>query len=235
MPTDTATPRWLYVPRGCAVLYVPLRNQHLIRSTLPTSHGFIPQLLPGEASTSTPLPAPDAPKTDFEVNFEFVGTANNAPYLCIPAAIAYRRSLGGEARIRDYVNGLAKRGGRRAAEILGTEVMGAELDARGEARLGECAFANVRLPMDVGAVAAAARASGGVDTWKGEALGVQVRDWMSRQMMDDYDTFMAVMFYGGQWWCRMSGQVYLEESDFVYGAEVLKRLAERVLLGEVWR
>ena len=34
--------RWLYVPRGCAIFYVPSRNHHLIRTTFPTSHGFEP-------------------------------------------------------------------------------------------------------------------------------------------------------------------------------------------------
>lgn len=32
--------RWLMVPRGCAVLYVPAANHRLIQTTFPTSSGY---------------------------------------------------------------------------------------------------------------------------------------------------------------------------------------------------
>ncbi|KAF1811778.1 PLP-dependent transferase [Eremomyces bilateralis CBS 781.70] len=231
--------KWLFVPRGCAMLYVPLRNQHLIRSTIPTSHGLIPLLKEGEEKPRSPLPTPEPTKSAFEVNFEFVGTTDNTPYACIPAAIEYRQSLGGEEKIREYVFHLARNGGRKAAEILGTEVLGAAMDARGESRLGDCAFANVRLPMSVAAVEqTAARVTGGKGTspdLKGTALAMKVQDWVMKTMIADYDTLIPLILYGGEWWARLSGQIYLDEHDFEFGAEVLKRLSERVLLGEIWR
>jgi selenocysteine lyase/cysteine desulfurase len=34
--------KWLYAKRGCAFLYVPARNRHVIKSTLPTSGDYDP-------------------------------------------------------------------------------------------------------------------------------------------------------------------------------------------------
>lgn len=32
--------KWLYAKRGCALLYVPERNRHIIQSTVPTSSSY---------------------------------------------------------------------------------------------------------------------------------------------------------------------------------------------------
>lgn len=91
--------KWLLVPRGCAVFYVPQRNQHLIRSTVPTSHGYVP--LPDAAPRANPLPP--TTKSVFVNAFEYIGTLDNSPYLCVKDALDFReRVLGGEARIQRY-------------------------------------------------------------------------------------------------------------------------------------
>ncbi|KAF1913000.1 pyridoxal phosphate-dependent transferase [Ampelomyces quisqualis] len=210
--------KWLHVPRGCAIFYVPLRNQHLMRSTLPTSHGFMP------LRSTIVSPFPKSSKTPFTQAFEFTGTVDNAPYLCVPAALAWREGLGGEDVIRMYCQTLAREGAALVAEELRTEVLENETGSLG----GGCCLANVRLPIAVD-VAEQHAAGAGID---GCDVGAAVRDWMSKIAIDDYCTFIQSMFYGDAWWARLSGQVYLDMEDMKWAARTLGAICKRVEAGE---
>lgn len=211
------------MPRGCAIFHVPLRNQHLMRSTLPTSHGFVPIPVPGSAPAINPLPPSSVPKSAFETAFEFVGTIDNAPYLCIPTAIRWREIIGGEASIQEYCWTLAKDGTKKAAAILGTEILDNSTET-----MTQCCMANVRLPLDVAKLQQLGVKTG---VEKGR-VGLVVRDWISRALIDDHETFIAIMFYGGQWWARLSAQVYLEMADFEWAGKTLKDVCNRAAKGE---
>jgi len=206
--------KWLLVPRGCAIFYVPERHHHLIRSTLPTSHGFVPE--PDEYGNVINNPLPPTGKSEFVTNFEFVGTVDDAPYLCVEAALEWRGKLQwhdktGEDAATAYCNHLAKRSGEIIRDILGTEVL--END---EGTLGNCYFSNVRLPLD------AAELTGG-DAAKRNAIG----QWILNTLLEEYDTFIAIIFYAGSWWVRQSAQVYLTEADFTWAGDTLKKICER--------
>ncbi|KAI9816265.1 MAG: hypothetical protein M1827_001866 [Pycnora praestabilis] len=209
--------KWLDVPRGCAILHVPLHNQDLIRSTLPTSFGFEPYPSISKPKINSPFPPPTRSK--FVSNFQYVGTLDNSPYLCIPDGLRFRKELcGGEEKIMAYNTDLAKEAGQRVASILGTEVLQNE-----EGTLTNCCFANVRLPLAISS-------SPGLGVKEADAFAAV--QWMCKTMIDESNTFMAIVFYGGAFWFRLSGQIYLELSDFEWAAGVLKGLCERVAKGE---
>jgi len=210
--------KWLLVPRGCTVFYVPLRNQPFMRSTLPTSHGFEPRPRPG-IEYLNPLPASD--KSPYVTNFEYVGTVDPAPYLCVPVALKWRQEVcGGEEKIREYCVELNKRASECVAEILGTEYMECE-----EGTLRECNMSNVRLPLDVEEIAK-------MCARRGEPFnGDQVRDWITFKCMRGHGVFMAFVYYNNAWWVRLSSQIYLDLSDFGKAAGVLKRVCEDVRNG----
>jgi selenocysteine lyase/cysteine desulfurase len=196
--------KWLFVPRSCAVLYVPLRNQHMITSSVPTSHGYIPK------SGSRFNPFPPSSKSVFVNNFEFVGTADTSPFVCVKQAIEWReRVLGGEAPIMKYTETLAREGGKVVARILDTEL----LDNKAQT-MSKCGMTNVALPIDA------------------TIASISMQDWMLRTMIKDYKTFVPLIIHGGRLWARLSAQVYLDMEDFEWAGHMLLELCGRIKRGE---
>ncbi|GLB41511.1 putative aminotransferase class-V [Lyophyllum shimeji] len=118
--------KWLSAKRAVAILYVPKRNQHIVKTSIPTSHAYI-------------SPA-DRTDENFVIQYEWNGTIDWAPYLSAGHALDFRNWLGGEHKINEYCHDLALKGGKRLAEILGTRVM----DPDGELTFN---MTNVELPL----------------------------------------------------------------------------------------
>ncbi|ORY59643.1 pyridoxal phosphate-dependent transferase [Pseudomassariella vexata] len=249
--------KWLYVPRGCAAFYVPPRNQGLIRSTVPTSHGYVSKM-PKRAN-----PLPVGRKSAFVKNFEWMGTIDNSPYICVKDAIDWREQVLGEERgIREYMQNLAREGGKRVAEILGTEVM-----ENRKGTLTQCAMVNVALPFRINTSASKtdstaspkgerlgtsnARNSGEIsisesikielslrggaeadEYWLPEEEVLGVTEWMQETLIRDYKTFVVVYPHGHRLWTRLSAQVYLDLEDFEWAGHTLHELCQRVAKGE---
>ncbi|KAH6676186.1 lolT-1 [Verticillium dahliae] len=180
--------KWLHVPRGCAVVYVP------------TGPNAKPR-----ASTDEVDPAA------FAERFAFIGAWEVSPYCCVKDSVRWRKEvLGGEQRIVDYLWKLAKEGGRKTAEVLGTEVL-----ENAAGTLTNCAMVNVFLPIEAPAEDEAAIA----------AFVIEV-------LREEYKTFVPVGVHGGRWYARISAQVYLGLDDFVWAGETLKAVCERIAKGE---
>jgi hercynylcysteine S-oxide lyase len=193
--------KWLYVPRGCAVMYVPERNQHLMKTTFPTSFFY---------------------GAEWAKNFSDVGTLDNSRYLCAPAALAWRKRLvwgdkSGEEAIMEYIPQLAREGGRLVAKVLGTEVMENE-----QGTLGRCNLTNIRLPLSKSELV---KEVSDVDA---------ITNWMMRKMTVDHETAVYVYPYHGDWFVRLSAQVYLTLEDFEYAGQRLKETCEAVQKGD-WK
>ncbi|KAL8665730.1 MAG: hypothetical protein Q9202_002040 [Teloschistes flavicans] len=208
--------KWLYVPRGCALFYVPQRNHHLIRSSIPTSHGYEPLPMEGQEVLFNPFPAGE--KSKFVEMFQFVGTTDISNYLCMEEALRFRReTCGGEEEIMRYCEEVSNAGGKKAADIFRTEVM-----ENADRTLSQCCMTNVRLPLTLG--------DGEGQVKKAEAF--QAVGWMAKTLVNQHDLFAPPYFHGGSFWVRFSGQIYVEVDDFVKAAHVLKELCERVQKGE---
>ncbi|KAI9494037.1 pyridoxal phosphate-dependent transferase [Zychaea mexicana] len=122
--------KWLFVPRGCAILYVPKRNQNFVHSCI-ISREYKSTAMKGTVSTP------------FEREFAWPGATDFSPYLCFNDALDFRESLGGEEEIQKYCNKLARQGGQLVADALGTELLLLETKDEDEPTF---AMVNVRLP-----------------------------------------------------------------------------------------
>lgn len=137
----------------------------------------------------------------------------------ILAARDFRNNVcGGEIAIQQYCHLVAQQSAAVAAEILGTSIM----DCPGSC-LRDCAFANVRLPLELGT-----DGPGKIDP----AYAHKISDWFKQTGYRENGTYFQTVCYRGVWWWRISGMIYVEVEDFRKGAEILKGLCERVRNGE---
>lgn len=164
-------------------------------------------------------PLPPSSKSAYITNFEFIGTIDNAPYLCIPTALKYREQIGGEAAILEHCHALARSAAKRISEALG----GTEILENEEGTLGNCCMSNVKLPLQLAEIVGIA---------KGEDVGMRIMNWITSLLVREYNTFMAIMWYDNAWWVRLSAQVYLEMEDFEWAAKVLTEICGRVMKGD---
>lgn len=211
--------KWLSTPRGCAALYVPVRNQALIRSSLATSHGYASR--DGAGRPNRPV-RPGSSR--FVDEFAFVGTTDDSAYLACKDAIAWRRGIGGEAKIIQWQTRLAREGGKKVAAILGTEVMDNKTGT-----LTNCGMVNVALPMVVVEDGEAGKAGLDDRGWPKvpRNAAFELTQWMMRTGNSDYDTAIAMGVHDGRLWARLSATMYLDMDDFVCAAQTLQELCKR--------
>ncbi|RYP26926.1 hypothetical protein DL766_006567 [Monosporascus sp. MC13-8B] len=143
--------------------------------------------------------------------FKKVSTTDNTPYLCVSAAPKFREDVcGGKEQIRRYCKWIAAEGGRRLAEILGTDVLGS-LSADDS---WSCSFTNIRLPLDLRELEGA----------RGDD-GRRIAKWIQEKTPQEYETYIPTKFYQGQFWSRISGQIYLTVDDFEAAGKILLELS----------
>ena len=201
--------KWLFVPRGCAVLYAPTHTQQLLRTTFPTGWGFRPK----NARCNAYFASGPGRQKPFEALFESFGTMDYSPFLCLQDALSFRQGLGGEAKIMSYNSELAAAGGRVMAEILRTKVLDNE---EGTLTRG-CSMVNVMLPLELSQL-------------PGE-VGSVIEN-IARTLVRRYRTYVPIYLHGQHAWARVSAQIYLEIEQFSFLAHALRKLCEDAALGE---
>ncbi|KAI1318673.1 hypothetical protein EDD11_005966 [Mortierella claussenii] len=138
----------------------------------------------------------------FEREFYWSGTQDYSCLLSIGAAIRYRKQFGEDAII-SYTHALAVEGGMAVAKILGTNTLTPE-----EHQVAN--MVNIRLPLN--------------DQDHPKAT-VQ---YFMETLMDRYNVFTPTFKHDGQWWTRVSAQIYLELEDFVRLGNIWKEVIDEL-------
>ena len=93
--------KWLYSPKGSAILWVERNKQHLVHPTVINDEG--------------------RGSSFFQLQFSYTGTKDYSAFLAMSAALDFREALGGDVRIMEYMSRLALEGGDLLARAFGTE------------------------------------------------------------------------------------------------------------------
>ncbi|KAI0826155.1 pyridoxal phosphate-dependent transferase, partial [Irpex lacteus] len=192
--TDFWVSNWLYAKRGCAAVYrrdVPRRNQHVIKSSIPAQTPFSPIIL-------NPVPATRAGAQwilECYMHVWLSTPGRHAVTIADPSALAFRNWLGGEEKITSYNRKLAIEGGKRLAELLGTRLLD---------EIGEQTLSMARFTMFLKIHPACSIYTDDIK----KKIGAFFWD----QFFNKWDTYIAFHFHNGEWWARISAQVWNEVS-----------------------
>jgi len=127
--------------------------------------------------------------------FEYTGTRDYTSYCSIGAAMDFRNKLG-DQDIMNYNHELATWAGQYLSNYWNTSQLVLNTTMIG-------ALVNIELPTK--------------DDQKAGSL--------NQKLMDMYQMYIVVYKFEDKWWCRLSGQIFLEKSDFIaLGDNVLKLL-----------
>ncbi|KAH9934339.1 pyridoxal phosphate-dependent transferase [Fomitopsis serialis] len=145
---------------------------------------------------------------DLQFKFHWTGTLDFTPVLSIKSALEIRSLLGGEAKINQYCHDLAMAGGRRLAEIMKTHMLYPADDEEAEAFTAN--MVNVAIPLP-----GSLRPS--------EQITLMFQD----KLLNKHNVYAMQFYHNGQWWTRVSAQIYNELKDFdILGHALLAVCAE---------
>ncbi|KAI9321547.1 pyridoxal phosphate-dependent transferase [Dichotomocladium elegans] len=184
--------KWLFAPRGSAFLYVPRRNQALVH----------PSIINYAYADHTK----DHLDVSFRAEFSWPGTTDFSTHLCIPAALDFRKALGGEEAIQNYCNNLAREGGQRLADIWGTQVL------ENDDKTLTVAMTNVQLPFK---------------NKQNLPVAVVMKSIIDK-LIYEHRTVASPYSHNGKWWLRVCAHVYNDISDFEYLSQAVIKVCQEL-------
>lgn len=197
--------KWLYVPRGCAALYVAPKYHAKIH-TIPISNSYKDE------------DAVDASNDLALFNkFFFVGTASYAPVASIKAAIKFRDEVcGGEGEISKYCSNLTK----SAMDLIIKKWPMAKTINNSNSLILVPGMINFSLPFEELLQHCGLNKGGDKIDFNDKAILGEIHDYIDQLLLTEYRSRIPFYFTKkGDLWMRISCQVYNEVSDYDFAID----------------
>lgn len=188
--------KWLYVPRGCAFLYVDPKHFSKVH-TIPISHSYLAddEVLPDHLEEYRLMD-----------RFQFVGTENKSSIYSIPKAIKFREEVcGGEQNIKDYCNQLSENAAEKITKHVWPGMKVLKIDGA-----PTTALFNVQVPIEKYLPS---------DFNRSELADCLL--YLEEQICFNQSTFVPFCVYYDKVYARLSCQVFNTVEDYV---EVCSRI-----------
>lgn len=207
--------KWLFVPRGCALLYVNPKYHRQIQS-LPISLGYVAE--------DTPLD--ELSEKDLLIDkFKYTGTKNFSQTACIETAIDFRQNeCGGESEIWNYCHQLSLKVGEFITEKKwpGMKVLNNYKQSLITTMI------MIEIPVDQ--IKSNLKNKGIVNLkeidMNNSKKMIEFVDLIQYKMVYDYKTFVPVAKHNGKLYARFLCQIYNDLSDYDYASDVVLKVFE---------
>lgn len=211
--------KWLYVPRGCAVLYVDAKHFSSIQ-TMPIASSFVDD----EDSLSYPR------EMELVEKFKFIATKTFAQVSCIEAAINFRKNAcGGESSIYDYCHDLCHRVG-----LLVTKDKWHGMSILNDGNDTVTTMVNIEVPIDHIAKREDIVLDNSSNLQQDQFLGVS-RKFVEEEMINKYHTFVPLFYHNNKFYARFSCQIYNELDDYDYASDVVLKVLKSLFRSDFFK
>lgn len=207
--------KWLYVPRGCAVLYVDPKHFSSIQ-TMPIGASFI------ENEEALPYP----PEMELIEKFKFIATKTFAQVSCIEAAVNFRKNAcGGESTIYDYCHNLCHKVG-----LLLTKDKWHGMSILNDGNDTVTTMINVEVPVNHIAKGENIHDTGALQ----EFLSISGK-FMEEEMVNKYHTYVPLFYHNKKLYARFSCQIYNDLDDYDYTSDVVIKVLKSLFRSDPFK
>jgi len=198
--------KWMYAPRGCAILYISPHYESIIHPAV-VSYGY---------------------SRGCQEEFSWIGTQDYSAFITAAEVIQFREWLGGESVIQNYTHSLAVEGGQLLSRMFQTKVM------ENDSNSLTASMVNILLPVSVSSSYRVCASDDNENIQRDDHDHNQNDVFMKsigEILITKYNAYATVYYHHHEWWLRVSAQIYNDLDDFQrLGEYILEILSTKSII-----